>query len=318
MTPAAGEQRRARAALTYLAEPADPAAGFLLSACEPAVVLAAIQAGRIPAETRARATPAQAAAIAQAIARWHARWAQVPSPAELAAHDTAGIRLICPGDPDWPPQLDVLGGTRPYALWLRGSASLPGPCLRSVSIAGSRAATAYGQHVSAEIATRLAGSGWTVISGGAYGIDAAAHRAALAAGGVTIAVLASGADQPYPRGNHDLFEATTARGVLVSEWPPGTTPTLTRFAPRGRVVAALSRGTVVAEAGPRSGAINTARYARQVSRHLMAVPGPVTSAASAGCHQLIRECGAVCVTSADDVIAQITLPADDPRGGPAS
>ncbi len=275
MIPAAGEQRLARAALTYLAEPADPAAGFLLSACEPAEVLAAIKAGRIPAETRARATPAQAAAIAQAIACWHARSAQVPSPAELAAHDKAGIRLICPGDPDWPPQLDVLGGTRPYALWLRGSASLPGVCVRSVSITGSRAATAYGQHVSAAIAAGLAGSGWTVISGGAYGIDAAAHRAALAAGGATITVLASGADQPYPRGNHDLFEAITARGLLVSEWPPGTAPTRTRFARRGRVIAALGGGSVVVEAGPRSGAIDTAKYARQVSRHLMAVPGPV-------------------------------------------
>jgi DNA protecting protein DprA len=167
---------------------------------------------------------------------------------------------------------------------------------------GSRAATGYGAHVAGEIAQDLAGHGWVTVSGAAYGIDAAAHWGALAAGRLTVAVLASGVDQPYPAGHADLFSRITDGGVLVSEWPPGTRPTRIRFRARSRVLAALGAATVVVEAGEHSGALTVARQARDLGRHLMAVPGPVTSAQSAGCHALIRDRDATLVTSASDII----------------
>ena len=151
-----------------------------------------------------------------------------------------GIRLICPGDAEWPGALDQLGQARPYALWLRGRADLRFACSRSVSIVGSRAATSYGGHVAGEIAADLGERGWAVVSGGAYGIDAAAHRGALAAEGVTIAVLACGVDYPYPAGHADLFAAIAAQGLVISEWPPGRHPARMRFLVRNRVIAALA------------------------------------------------------------------------------
>ncbi len=175
---------------------------------------------------------------------------------------------------------------------------------------GSRAATAYGSHVATELSAELAGLGWTVISGGAFGIDACAHRGALAVEGTTVAVLASGLAFGYPKANADLFAAIAHNGVLVSECPPDRSPTRPGFLVRNRVIAALSRGTLVVEAAMRSGAINTARHARELNRPLMAIPGPITSEQSAGCHELIRESGAACVTGARDVI-EMVAPLDD-------
>jgi len=143
------------------------------------------------------------------------------------------------------------------------------------------------------------------VSGGAYGIDAAAHRGALAAGAITIAVLACGVDHPYPAGHADLFADVAAQGLVVSEWPPGRHPARLRFLVRNRTIAALTCGTVVVEAGERSGALNTARHAAELGRPLMAVPGPVTSAQSAGCHRIIREWDATCVTCAADIIEMV-------------
>ena len=167
-----------------------------------------------------------------------------------------------------------------------------------------------------EMATTLAEQGWTVISGGAFGIDGCAHRAAVNAGGVTIAVLACGVDRDYPQGHHGLFREIRTDGATVSEWPPGRLPTRPGFLVRNRVIAALSRGTVVVEAARRSGALSTARHARDQNRPLMAVPGPVTSDLSAGCHDIIRDWGAVCVTGAGDVIELLSFPADDPPDRP--
>ena len=241
----------------------------------------------------------------------------------MEAWQRDGIRLVCPGDPEWPSQLDVLGDGRPWGLWVRGQVDLRFACLRSVSIVGTRAATAYGIHVTTELAAALAERGWTVVSGGAFGIDSQAHRGALAAEGVTVAVLPSGLDVPYPRSHHELFEAIAAQGALVSEQPPGRTPTRPGFLVRNRLIAALSRGTVLVEAALRSGALNTARHARDQNRPLMAVPGPVTSLASAGCHLAIRDWGAVCVTGVHDVLACLTFSARRPgrpvpRPGPAA
>ena len=295
--------RLARAALTYLAEPGDPALGALLAICSPAEVLAAIKADMLPGTGPGCGdTPASRAALDRALGRWRARLPGLPDDDQITGARRDGIRLICPGDAEWPGALDQLAQACPYALWLRGNADLRFACSRSVSMVGSRAATGYGGHVAGEIAADLGERGWAVISGGAYGIDAAAHRGALAADAVTIAVLACGVDYPYPAGHADLFAAIAAQGLVVSEWPPGRHPARMRFLVRNRVIAALGCGTVIVEAGERSGALNTARHAADLGKPLMAVPGPVTSAQSAGCHRIIREWGASCVTRAADII----------------
>jgi DNA processing protein len=153
-----------------------------------------------------------------------------------------------------------------------------------------------------------------IVSGGAYGIDAAAHRGALATQGITIAVLACGVDFPYPAGHAELFADIAAHGLVISEWPPGRRPGRMRFLVRNRVIASLSCGTVIVEAGERSGALNTARHAAELGKPLMAVPGPVTSAQSAGCHRIIREWGASCVTRAADITDLLSpLSTTDPQ-----
>jgi DNA processing protein len=192
------------------------------------------------------------------------------------------------------------------ALWVRGGARLDELADRSVAIVGARAATAYGEHVAGELGYQLAERGWTVVSGGAYGIDAAAHRGALAADGPTIAVLACGVDRPYPAGNGALLNRIADSGLLLSEWPPGAAPHQHRFLVRNRLIAALTRGTVVVEAAARSGAMATAHRARRLGKQVMAVPGPVTSAMSVGCHELLRgtddEAAATLVVSAAHVL----------------
>jgi DNA processing protein len=305
--PQLSEQHLARAALTHLAEPGDPALGALLEICEPAEVLVAIKADMLPGiGPGCGDSLASRRALERALARWRVRLRSLPDDGQIEAACRDGIRLICPADPEWPGALDELGSARPYALWLRGHADLRLACARSVSMVGSRAATGYGAHVAGEIAADLSERGWTIVSGGAYGIDAASHRGALVAGGISIAVLACGVDYPYPAGHADLFADIAARGLVISEWPPGRHPARLRFLIRNRTIAALTRGTVIVEAGERSGALNTARHAAQLGRPLMAVPGPVTSAQSAGCHRIIRDWGATCVTRADDVIEMLS------------
>ncbi len=272
---------------------------------------------RTPA-SGARAGDFPVPGLDRALRRWAARLGDVPPAGALDSWRRAGIRLVCPGDPEWPGQLDILGDARPWGLWVRGNADLRFACLRSVSVVGSRASTGYGAHVASELAAVLAEHGWTVVSGGAFGVDGWAHRGALAAEGATVAVLASGVDDPYPPGHHDLFQGIAAQGAVVSEWPPGRTPTRPGFLVRNRVIAALSRGTVVVEAALRSGALSTARHARDQGRPLMAVPGPVTSAQSAGCHHIMREWGAVCVTSARDVMELLSFPGEEVPGQPSA
>jgi DNA processing protein len=306
-------QRVARALLTYVAEPGDPVLAAWLEIATPGDAIDAIIAGRPPLLPTAGPLglgDLQAEKVEHAFGLWRQRLGDLPAELDLDAFRREGIRLVCPGDSEWPTQLDTLGVARPYALWLRGEADLRYCCLQSVSMVGARASSAYGEHVGTEMAAALAERGWTVVSGGAYGIDGCAHRGALAADGVTIAVLACGVDHVYPAGHQDLLASVAAQGVLVSEWPPGRTPTKLRFLIRNRVIGALTRGTVVVEAGLRSGALNTARHARDLRRPVMAVPGPVTSEVSAGCHKIIREWGAVCVTDAHDVLELLT-----PLGG---
>jgi len=314
------EESYARAALTYLAEPADWWLNGLISAHGAARTLESIRSGRLPAPSGDFPMPRPLKrTLQQSIERWRVRLDELPPPDEVVAFRASGIRLVCPGDPEWPEQLADLGLEQPYALWLRGSADLRFNCLRSVAVVGSRAATAYGSYVAAEFAASVAARGWTVVSGAAFGVDASAHRGALGADGVTVAVLACGVDVPYPVGHTDLLEAVAAQGVIVSEWPPGRTVSRLRFLVRNRVIAALATGTLVVEAGERSGAVNTARHARDLGRRLMAVPGPVTSDQSAGCHHIIRDWQGTLVTTAAEVIEHLSpLGATlDPTNAPA-
>jgi DNA processing protein len=315
------DERRARVALTFLAQPGDPIMGAALQTMTPVELLAVITG----ADEDGNATldhQMPDPALERIMPRWRERLGEVPSVARLAAWQQSGMRVIIPGDAEWPSQLDDLGAVRPVVLWAHGNADLRAACLNSVSIVGSRAATAYGNHVALEMAAIFAEQDLGVMSGGAFGIDASAHRGALAAEGLTVAVLAGGLNHGYPQGHSQLFAAIAAQGTLISECPPDRAPTRPGFLVRNRLIAALSRGTVVVEAALRSGALNTAKHARELVRPVMAVPGPVTSEYSAGCHELIRDYGAMLVTCARDVLDHLAPPGagslTGPRGGPST
>ena len=246
-----------------------------------------------------------------------AAWAASIVP-ECVAQQTeqAGLRFLIPGDAEWPVDLADLevcsvsrmGGV-PVGLWVGGAGHLSDWTRDAVAMVGSRAATRYGESIAMRMASELAGdpelAPVTVVSGGAFGIDAASHRGALLVNGPTVGVFANGLDQPYPLGNSALVASLRQHGLLVSELPPGATPTKAGFLQRNRIIAALSQGTVVVEAALRSGARNTASWAGAMGRVVMAVPGPVTSAMSVTPHNLIRDGEAVLVASSDDVRALV-------------
>lgn len=245
-------------------------------------------------------------------------------PAQVLEQAAArGIRFIVPGDAEWPTQLDALRDTgalydrggEPVGLWVRGAHDLRQFAGNAVAVVGSRAATSYGTEQATELSRDLAAMGHTVVSGLAYGVDQAAHRGALLAGGPTIAVLPGGVDRPYPAAHAQLLEAIAERGLVVSEAPPGAGPTRTRFLARNRIVAGLAEGTVVVEGAVRSGAINTAHWTTNLHRPLMGVPGPVSSAASTGVNQLIRLGQASMVTNAQDVITDVMTHTARTAGG---
>ncbi|MFD6221567.1 DNA-processing protein DprA [Nocardia asteroides] len=242
-----------------------------------------------------------------------------------------GGRVITPDDDEWPGWrmlgLDQLDTERerdaavPLVLWARGPLSLRTASERAVAVVGSRCSSGYGVQVAGEITCELAGRGWTIVSGAAFGIDAAAHRAALGVGGSTVAVLACGVDRPYPAQHERLLAAIAESGVVVSEYPPGTSAQKHRFLARNRLIATLGDGVVVVEAGLRSGARNTVKWARRLGRPAMAVPGPVGSVSSTGCHRMIREGEALLVTSAEDVIDEagpLRLPVGENTADPAA
>jgi DNA processing protein len=283
--------RLARVALTMVAEPGNRAIWSMVDEDGAAATLDRLLRGDIPD------SGLRAAVLARSAAGDPRRLAE----AALRRADRLGARILVPADAEWPAGVAALatleldaGGrinqdTRPpLCVWARGGPPL-GPAMeRSVAVVGARAATDYGVHVTTEIGFGLAERGWTVVSGGAFGIDAAAHRAALAAGGLTIAVLACGVDRPYPAGNAALFERIAESGLLISEWPPGAEPLRHRFLIRNRVIAAATRGCVVVEAAARSGAAQTMNRVLSLNRVAMVVPGPVTSAMSVGCHEILR------------------------------
>jgi DNA processing protein len=311
----------ARAAWTMIAEPGDGVAGLVVDALGPSEALAAVLDRVGPSELQRRvlasgwegdpdsgdaaasldeppATTPGSRVLGNALARWTPRLvaAEVVEACETAIR--VGARLVLPGSAGWHAGLDSLGMHRPHALWRRG-ASEAAAGERTIALVGARAATGYGEHITFEAASGLVDRGFAIVSGAAYGVDGAAHRAALGSGGVTVAYLAGGVDRPYPAGHDALIRRIIEEGgAVLSESPCGSTPSKWRFLQRNRLIAAASAATVVLEAGSRSGSINTAGHAASLGRALGAVPGPVTSPASAGCHRLIREYAATCVTNA--------------------
>jgi DNA processing protein len=229
-----------------------------------------------------------------------------------------GGRVVIPTDPDWPTGLRDLDGAEPVCLWARGPAPIPRQAA-SVTIVGSRASSNYGNHVAADLTTHLAGRGWTVVSSGALGIDGAALRAALAVDGDAVAVLACGLDQLHPHQHRGLFERLAEDGLLLSAWPPGARPNLQRTAANQMLLAALTAGTLVVEASLRSRTLQVVRQAIDLGRVGMVVPGPVTSAVSAGCHELLRTDPRIRpVAHGGHVLADLTpQPASAPDGGDA-
>lgn len=209
-------------------------------------------------------------------------------------------RLLVPSDPEWPRQVTDLD-VPPLCLWVLGPCNLAEATARSVAVVGARSATAYGVQVAADLAAGLCQRDFTIVSGGAFGIDAAAHRGALAVDGVTLAVLAGGIDRFYPASHSRLLGEIARTGAVITEQPPGVAPIGSRFLGRNRIIAALTSGTVVVEASLRSGSLNTAGHALRIHRPVGAVPGPVTSMQSAGCHGFVRDHGAVLVTDASEV-----------------
>ena len=312
-------ERLARAALARLMEPQDSAGLALVQICGAPDALR-IATGQVAAgaglehEITALLTDSGSATswsgMAAALKRWQPRIPDLAPERDLATMARLGGRLIIPADDLWPGQLADLGIQEPICLWWRGQEQpLPG-AEKCIALVGSRDSTSYGASVTGDMAYSLAQRGFTVVSGGAYGIDAHAHRAALAGASAavpTIAVMAGGVDRFYPSGNEDLLRAVCNQGAVIAEVPPGSAPTRYRFLQRNRLIAALSAVTVVVEARWRSGALNTAHHAETLGRAVGAVPGSVHSANSAGCHRLLRDGGAVCVTDAAE-IAELASP----------
>lgn len=304
----------ARAALTRLMEPSDMPGLAMIRALGPEETMAFIRGKdsthpkveQKMTEVLQDAGTERWSGLADVLGRWRPRLADVSPARDLATLARMGGSLLVPEDPHWPRALDDLELGAPIALWCRGNVRDIPAQERCIAVVGSRDSTSYGANVTSEITQSLVQRQYTVISGGAYGIDANAHRGALSAcaePGVpaTIAVMAGGVDRFYPSGNDELLRTIAERGLVVAEVPPGTNPTRYRFLQRNRLIAALCQVTVVVEARWRSGALNTARHAEMLSRTVGAVPGSVYSANSAGCHRLLREGAAVCVTDAADI-----------------
>jgi len=316
------DDRTARAALARLFEPQDAAALALVQAAgaQDALRIAsgALAAGpgleqEITGILADSGSGSGWSGLSEALKRWAPRVPDLAPERDLATMHRLGGRLIIPTDDLWPRQLADLGLQEPLCLWWRGVEQELPPAARTIALVGSRDSTSYGASVTGDLAYSLAQRGFTIVSGGAYGIDAHAHRAALAgsAGGVpTIAVMAGGVDRFYPAGNEDLLRAVANRGAVLAEVPPGSAPTRYRFLQRNRLIAALASVTVVVEARWRSGALNTAHHAESLGRAVGAVPGSIHSANSAGCHRLLREGGAVCVTDAGE-IAELASPSGE-------
>lgn len=288
----ASDERTARIILALASEPGDSVTGRMIRTVGASETVARAVADEVPAGPDGDT--------------WQRHLAPRIDPSQvrrvLAETERHGMRVLIPGDAHWPAGIDVLGDRAPVALWAKGDTEvLTGPLWDRLTITGARASTGYGEHVTTELVQSAVADSRTVLSGGAYGIDGAAHRATLTSRGSTIAVLAGGLDRPYPSGHTDLLARVGKDGLLLSELPPGAAPTKWRFLQRGRLLAALSGTVVVVEAGYRSGTLHTAARAIELGRPVGAIPGPLTSATSAGCHRLLREGLGSIITGYDDV-----------------
>ncbi|MCU0301283.1 MAG: DNA-processing protein DprA [Candidatus Nanopelagicales bacterium] len=299
------DERTARIALACAVEPGTPGMAERVAELGPAAVLHEVlrAGGPPPGTVPGRISPEDV-------------------PAMLATMARAGIRVLVPDDTEFPSQLSDIPEP-PLALWVRGPLDLRVAAMRSVAVVGSRACTPYGERATGAIVAGLAGTGWTIVSGAAFGIDAAAHRSALAVGGATVAVLACGVDLAYPRAHEALLCRIADEGAVVSELPPGSAPLRHRFLARNRLIAGLTRGTLVVEAARRSGALATANRALEIGRILMVVPGPVTSMASSGTNRLLHEQVARAVCDGEEAAALLAAvegssPSAVPTAGGAS
>ncbi|WP_104191603.1 DNA-processing protein DprA [Cryobacterium sp. Y82] len=317
----------ARAAWSGIAEPGDGTAGLLVASLGASVALTAIleawspvRIGALvrdvladepgapdvvfatnPSSDHTEADADTSAELEQALDAGLQRWRPRLNSGDVirALQQAARVdaRLLLATDPLWPATIDDLEQHAPLALWWRGVPGALAALPNSIALVGARAATGYGEHIAMEASAGLVDRGFAVVSGAAYGIDGMAHRAALASDGMTVAFLAGGVDRFYPSGHDSLLTRIVAAGAVISELPCGAAPTKWRFLQRNRLIAAASAATIVLEAGWRSGSLNTAGHASALGRPLGAVPGPITSPTSAGCHRLIREFAAVCVTN---------------------
>ncbi|NUL47934.1 DNA-protecting protein DprA [Cellulosimicrobium funkei] len=330
--PVTGTERLARAALTRLIEPGSVLGTTAVRVWGAARALQILSGVDTPGPDErqelslvlaAEGTPLTERTWARSLEGWAARTASLAPERDLESLGRLGGGLLVPGDAGWPPGVEDLGPSAPVALWYRGGGPVPRG-ETTLAIVGSRDATGYGQSVTRTLASGAAARGLTVMSGGAYGIDAMAHRAALASGTgtpPTAAVMAGGLDRYYPAGHEGLLREVSGRGVLLSEMPPGASPTRHRFLQRNRLIAALSGAVLVVEARWRSGAQNTAGHALGLGREVGVVPGPVTSPQSAGCHRLLRESPAVVVTDLEEALG--LMPGgpgtgSEPDSGPGS
>lgn len=279
----------ARVAWSVIAEPGDPEAGALIHTHGPVAALALVvnpSTGDVPGRL---ASLAGAQYYPSRVAR------------RLELTDKHGFAILTPEDAGWPTRLAALGDSAPLLLWCRGNLEAL-TAERATAFTGSRAATAYGEHATMTLTSDLVADGHVIITGAAYGIGGTATRTALASGGTPVVVLAGGVDRLYLSGHHDLItRVATNGGVMISELPPTTAPTKWRFLARNRIIAALADRVVIVEAGTRSGSLSTAGHANSIGRPVYAVPGPVTSPTSAGCHQLIRDGRARLATCATEM-----------------
>ena len=344
----------ARAAWSGIAEPGDGTAGLLVASLGASVALTAILESWSPVRLGALVRDALAGdelggpdvifaaspspditeadagtsaelehALDLGLQRWRPRLNSGDVIRSLQQAARMQARLLLATDALWPPSLSDLELHAPLALWWRGVPGALAALPNSIALVGARAATGYGEHIAMEASAGLVDRGFAVVSGAAYGIDGMAHRAALASDGITVAFLAGGVDRFYPSGHDSLLTRIVVSGAVVSELPCGAAPTKWRFLQRNRLIAAASAATVVLEAGWRSGSLNTAGHASALGRPLGAVPGPITSPTSAGCHRLIREFAAICVTNPTEMaelvgerMIQVPLDFPDTDAGP--
>lgn len=326
----------ARAGLTHIIEPNDQTGAALVQ------IAGAVEAYRLIREHRGAAPASEQQQVAElldahgasratlrldaGLERWRPRAALADPESDLKLMANLGGGIILPTDPEWPAGFEALELASPLALWFRGTAerSILHEPANLVAIVGSRDATEYGRTITAELVHDLRARGITIVSGGAYGIDAQAHQAALAEEPTpaapegrtqpvpTIAVMAGGLNRYYPVGNDELLKSVQRHGLLIAEVAPGATPSRWRFLQRNRLIAAICAATIVTEARWRSGALSTAHHAAEMGREVGAVPGSVFSANSAGCHRLIREGAATLITDGAEAIELFGLGSQSP------